>query len=483
MTSYGRIKEFHPEEESIESYLERVELFFTANEVANEKKVAVFLSIIGSKTYAILRNLVAPAKPSSKGFDALCAQLKKHFQPSKIVIAERFHFHRRSQGPEEFISEFLAELRRLATHCSFGEFLNDALRDRLVCGLHSESIQRRLLSQSDLTLAQAVEIAKGMEAATRDTQELQGQAPSIKAVQSSGATKKSSGTVPEKQCHRCGKKNHLPHQCHFKDVVCHKCSKRGHIAKVCRAAKPKRDAATGGKRRKKTQWVQADDTSDSETELPVLKVSSKISHPIRVELKIHGKVLYMEVDTGAAVSIISEQTKTRLFPNILLKPPSVVLRTYTGEALSVLGEMEAKVEYKDQSHNLTVVVVKGDGPNLFGRDWLSHFQLDWKTIGIATLDTDLSQVQLLKNKYKQVFADGLGTMKKFKAHLHVKSDAKPVFHRPRAVPYAIRDVIEKELERLEKEGIVERVKHSEWAAPIVPVPKGMARYVFVETIK
>ena len=91
-----------------------------------------------------------------------------------------------------------------------------------------------------------------MEAAPRDTQELQGQAPSIKAVLSSGATKKSSGTVPEKQCHCCGKKNHLPHQCHFKDVVCHKCSKRGHIAKVCRAAKPKRDATTGGKQRKKT---------------------------------------------------------------------------------------------------------------------------------------------------------------------------------------------------------------------------------------
>ena len=107
----------------------------------------------------------------------------------------------------------------------------------------------------------------------------------------------------------------------------------------------------------------------------------------------------------------------------------------------------------------------------FGGDWLSHFQLDWKTIGIATLDTDLSQVQLLKNKYKHVFADGLGTMKKFKAHLHVKSGAKPVFHRPRTVPYAIRDVIEKELERLEKECII-KVELSEWAAPIVPVQKG-----------
>ena len=111
MSSYGRIKEFHPEEETIESYLKRIELFFTANEIATEKEVAVFLSVVGSKTYAILRSLVAPAKPSEKGFDVLSADLKKHFEPSKIVIAERFHFHRRSQGPEETISEFLAELR------------------------------------------------------------------------------------------------------------------------------------------------------------------------------------------------------------------------------------------------------------------------------------------------------------------------------------------------------------------------------------
>ena len=94
MTSYGRIKEFHPEEGSNESYLERVELFFIANEVADGKKVAVFLSVIGSKTYAILRNLVAATKPSDKEFDTLCSELKKHFQPSKIIIAERFHFHR-----------------------------------------------------------------------------------------------------------------------------------------------------------------------------------------------------------------------------------------------------------------------------------------------------------------------------------------------------------------------------------------------------
>ena len=316
-----------------------------------------------------------------------------------------------------------------------------------------------------------MDIAKGMEAASRDSHQLQGQAQQSQAIQLSTAAKKSN--AQEKPCFRCGRKNHVPHQCYFKDTVCHKCNKRGHISKVCRSSvQSKNDHASNSRPRKKTQWLQADNSSESETELPVLKINSKSSHPIRVEVKINDKPLQMEVDTGAAVSIISEQTKKTLYPLVSLTAPSVVLRTYTGEAMSVLGEMEVKVKYQDQSHDVTLMVVKGDGPNLFGRDWLQYFQLDWKTIGIATLDKDLSQIQLLKSKYSEVFAEGLGTMKKFKAHLRVKNEAKPVFHRPRAVPYAIKEIIEKELDRLEKEGIIEKVDCSEWAAPIVPVPKG-----------
>jgi len=33
------------------------------------------------------------------------------------------------------IAEYVAELRSLAAHCDFGDYLEEALRDRLVCGL------------------------------------------------------------------------------------------------------------------------------------------------------------------------------------------------------------------------------------------------------------------------------------------------------------------------------------------------------------
>ena len=69
---------------------------------------------------------------------------------------------------------YVAELRRLATHCAFEAYLEEALHDRLVCGLRSESTQKRLLSEADLTLARAVKIAQSMEAAHKNAQALTG---------------------------------------------------------------------------------------------------------------------------------------------------------------------------------------------------------------------------------------------------------------------------------------------------------------------
>ena len=67
-----------------------------------------------------------------------------------------------------------AELRRLATHCTFGDYLDDAVHDRLICGLLHSGTQHRLLSEADLSLAKAMEIAQGMEAADHNVKKLKG---------------------------------------------------------------------------------------------------------------------------------------------------------------------------------------------------------------------------------------------------------------------------------------------------------------------
>ena len=94
MATLGHIGKFDPADESISAYLERVKLFFAANDIEDPKQVAVFLSVvIGPKNYALLRDLLAPVKPQEKSLAALFETLWKHFEPKPVIIAERFRFH------------------------------------------------------------------------------------------------------------------------------------------------------------------------------------------------------------------------------------------------------------------------------------------------------------------------------------------------------------------------------------------------------
>ena len=67
------------------------------------------LSAIGSKTYSLLRNLLAPMPP--KDFEELVSMLKGHFKPKLFIITERFNFHRRQQAKGESVAEYISELR------------------------------------------------------------------------------------------------------------------------------------------------------------------------------------------------------------------------------------------------------------------------------------------------------------------------------------------------------------------------------------
>jgi len=134
-------------------------------------------------------------------------------------------------------------------------------------------------------------------------------------------------------------------------------------------------------------------------QMGINRVEGRSSHPITVMLEVQGKPVVMEVDTGAAVSIISEETYNTLFSQVPIKQASVGLCTYTGESIAIRGEILVDVHYGDQKKTLSLVVVKGKGHNLFGRDWLAHFCLDWKTIGLATLEKSFTTLEMLLERY------------------------------------------------------------------------------------
>ena len=428
MATHGTIAAFSSSQETWTVYVERLEQYFAANKIEDaDQQRAILLSVCGPATYRLICNLVSPKKPMELKIEDLITIVQKHHDPKPSMIVQKFRFNGRNRRTGESVAAYVAELRQLAEHCQYATTLNDMLRDRLVCGVEDSRIQHRLLAELELTFEKAFEIAMASESAEKNVKDLQSPVPVNKL--------KTHGT--QNPCYRCGEK-HKAADCRFKTAECRKCGKKGHIARVCKSK-------------------------------PLPK-----GQPLLVSVSIDNASLEMEVDTGASVSIISEETYNRLWsPEDAppLQKSSVKLRTYSGEQIGVKGSTIVTVKYKDQTEQLPLVVANGSGPSLLGRDWLMKICLDWTNLFCVNHACYSLSLQGILDTYTTIFSSELGGLKGTNATIRVDPTAQPRFHKPRAVPYALKAKIEKELDRLIQQGVIEPIEFSEWAAPIVPVLK------------
>ena len=347
------------------------------------------------------------------------------------------------------------------------------LRDRLVCGVRDKRLQQRLLAEPDLSYKKAMELATAAEAAQRNARDLQTKPPQLKAdavltLNRPAKPHKTAGQPSSTKCYRCGGQ-HQAKDCQFKDAECHYCKKRGHIAKVCRS---KAKGRQQGKTHQLTREEDLDEPDDETGTYSLYSTSSKVTDPIAVTVAVNQAELRMEIDTGASASVISEATYQQLWKGNLppLQKTSIKLRTYTGETLKILGWIQVRVDYQGQVEQLPLLVVHGTGPSLLGKDWMSKIRLDWGRL-LHTIQVDTADVDTVLQKHATVFKNELGLVKNMTAKIHVDAQAKPRFCKARTVPYALRDKVNTELDRLSHAGIIQPVEFAEWAAPIVPVVK------------
>ena len=115
-------------------------------------------------------------------------------------------------------------------------------------------------------------------------------------------------------------------------------------------------------------------------------------------------------------------------------------------------------------------MLAGGGPTLLGRDWLQHIRLDWASMFQIKAVKDDALQQLLQ-PFESLFKEELGTFTRDKVTIHIDPSVVPKFCKARPLLYALKEMVEKELQRLENLGIIKPVKSSKWAAPIVPVLK------------
>ena len=203
-------------------------------------------------------------------------------------------------------------------------------------------------------------------------------------------------------CRSCGWQNHSREDCRFRDATCYSCGKRGHIAPACKSAPAQKFASKKGPSRKSGKTAKtyrldddkrshsSEDSNSDEYELHHL--GKRSSEPVQVQMIINGKRLDMEVDTGAALSLISESKRRAIFPNEKLRPANLILKTYTNEPIEVMGTLNVHVQYEGQLKKLMLVVIAGDGPSLLGRNWLNHIVLNWKKVfAVRTLQSGVTE--------------------------------------------------------------------------------------------
>ena len=137
-------------------FVERVQLLLDANTVAEGKRGCT-IKCDGRQDIGSTMDSPSAGGPKENSFKELVDALKSHFEPKPLVIAECFHFHHRSQGPDKSIPDYVAELPGFASKCGFKANLEEALWDQFVCGLQNEAVQKRLLNEQDLQFVRAVD--------------------------------------------------------------------------------------------------------------------------------------------------------------------------------------------------------------------------------------------------------------------------------------------------------------------------------------
>ena len=85
MANHGTVGEFQAAQEDWLAYVERLQQYFTANDVDSaDKQRAILLSSVGASTYRLIRNLLAPAKPTERTFKEIVDAVQAHHQPNHL---------------------------------------------------------------------------------------------------------------------------------------------------------------------------------------------------------------------------------------------------------------------------------------------------------------------------------------------------------------------------------------------------------------
>ncbi|UYV69193.1 K02A2.6-like [Cordylochernes scorpioides] len=444
-------------------------------EASEEKKKAYLLTLIGGKAYDRLKNLCSPKLPKEYKYEELIEKLVEYFSPRRSIIVEIFMFFGRIQKETESVSEYLVEIKRLASTCGFGEFLKESLRDKLVCGLRNAKIQRRILSEGDVPLARVVEIALSMEAAEKNTRIFHVNEPADSVDKIRAEFRNRYDRVQKRKCIHCGRLH--KDLCRFREATCFRCGKRGHLATICRSRGEHTSERQVSRFLNQRKINQIEDQEEEEEESVQRMVFMRTydyrvkyatnDPPYVIKVRVEDTLMTFEIDTGSCLTLISEKDFKRYLPDVQVKEAGIIVKTYDGTVVPILGEIDVKVDFRGTIAKLRAVVVRGERKSLLGREWIKVLKIGNYFVNQMPLEDTLAE---LLSEHQVVFGETTDPIKGFTFAVNIQ-DVNPIFHKARPVPFAIRTAGNEVLERMVEKDYLYQVPSSKWATPVVVVPK------------
>lgn len=494
------IEPFEKEKCKWSRWVKRLEGSFRMFNVPLNRHKDYLLHYMGATTYDLLCDHIGPIEPETKTYTEIVATLGAFFDPEPLEMVEVWKFRTRNQKEGETVKEFVMELQRDAKFCKFGDYLKKELRNQLVFGLRSKRTRSRLIEEKDLTFEKALEIALSMEASGEGAEIFEKRSHDVNYTDS--RSMKVTNTT-KKKCYRCGSEAHLASVCRHKETVCSFCKKPGHLQRVCLKyqSQGEKSKAIGMKKKMHANLLEAGNSSEEEERLQVnepeidevltleiCKLDKSKSLPkVILPLNVNKKVIRFEVDCGSPVSIMSLDDKKVYLDELPLLKTDVELISYCGNKIDVCGYVKTKVQHNGCLNSLRLFVVNSKRHPLLGREWMRELNVDWNEIirkplscvGAIALHTSSKPlsgtVGDLIESFPRVFDSSVGTIKGVKAALHFKPNSKPVFMKARTIPFAIRDIVEREINNMVDSGVLKKVERSAWATPVVPVRKSADR--------
>jgi len=283
-------------------------------------------------------------------------------------------------------------------------------------------------------------------------------------------------------CKHCGSKSHRNDNCGFKNAKCNVCARVGHISRVCfknRCNFVDFESSSENNHvnlsREKERYddifyyENREKGTNSNYVVDVYGMSGVMkANPFKINVCIDGKPIKIVIDSGAGLSALSKNTFLTYFSSLRLRRDETILRSYDGGSFRPDGYVTLDVLYQGVTKPIKFYVVPGATADILGRDWIETFDVRIELMNEITISDEVTN---LFNAYPEVFTEKLGNYTHSIIKIKLKENAQPVFLKHRSVPFAYKNQVFKELDKLEKDGVIEPIDNSEWATPLVPVVK------------